>query len=117
MAFDSLPALSPDHVTSCGWLYGAFVMDGEVVDLPSLTVVHFTPIGPGATLMGDIDPDDPELFSCDSCGLTSAQGQLWSWSDIWAGGVDLSGVECRDCILDDGGEPTQGWVPSPLALA
>jgi hypothetical protein len=100
----SLPVLFPDRPSACGWLYGAFVMSGEVVSLPVLSVVEFYPVGP-----------DDFTQECDLCG---SSGPLWSWVDIWSGGISVSGVECEACIRDDdgGAEPTQGWVPSPLAI-
>jgi hypothetical protein len=98
-----LPVLSRDHQTVCGWLYGACVIKGEVVSLPALGHLVFTPVTP-----------EDEITECESCGEVRP---LWAWSDAWAGWLSsISGVECEDCIKVDDGDPTQGWVPSPLAL-
>lgn len=105
MADSVLPVLFPDRASTCGWLYGAFVLDGEVITPPTLTLVWFTPFR--ADPAYDFNP------ACDMCGCS---GPLWEWVDLWAGGVSVSGIECESCIRSDDGDPTQSWVPSPLAL-
>jgi hypothetical protein len=105
----SLPVLFPDRPSACGWLYGALVIRGEVVSLPTLTVVWFRP-----PTEADLDP--PILTTPWSATLCGSSGPLWFWSDMWAGFVSVSGLECEACIRVDDSDPTQGWVPSPLAI-